>query len=29
MKWDYLMLIGLDLLIGGMGMLLFAYIWRD
>lgn len=29
MKWDYLMLAGMDLLIGGLGMLLFAYIWRD
>lgn len=29
LQWDILMLLGLDSLLAGMGMLLFAYIWRD
>jgi heme exporter protein B len=29
LQWDLAMLAGLDLLAGGMGILLFAYIWRD
>lgn len=29
LRWDLGMLAGLDLLAGGMGILLFAYIWRD
>lgn len=29
LNMDYLMFIGLDLMIGGLGVLLFAYIWRD
>jgi ABC-type transport system involved in cytochrome c biogenesis permease component len=29
LKWDIMMLLGMDLLIGGLGILLFAYIWRE
>lgn len=29
LRQDILMLAGLDLILGGMGVLLFAYIWRD
>ncbi len=28
-KMEVLMLVGLDLIIGGLGILLFTYIWRD
>lgn len=29
LKWDFLMLLSLNMLVGGMGILLFTYIWRD
>lgn len=29
LREDFLMLFGLDLMIGGLGVLLFTYIWRD
>ncbi len=29
LQWDIIMLIALNMLIGGMGILLFNYIWRD
>jgi heme exporter protein B len=29
LQWDFIMLIALNMMIGGMGILLFSYIWRD